>query len=110
MLCNLAVTALLLYYLQPICGINEDQVKKLESAMVVVTKAIEVIDAEWSVHQYPLFLKSCSMHKSAWDMMKYKYSQRILSQFTKNTRVSFVISFLGRCVAFLQTVIYAFYS
>lgn len=75
---------------------NDAFLSKLREAQTVNNRSIESIYNEWSVREYPLFLKSCFMHKSSWEIMKFKLMSRIISAFESKEKKSFVISFLGR--------------
>jgi hypothetical protein len=75
---------------------NEDFAKKLELSLSKTELALKSILTEWDVKDYPNFLKSCFMHKSSWEIMKYKLMQRLLSASVVKTRKNFVVSFLGR--------------
>lgn len=77
-------------------ALNEDFVKKITSASDKTQSALKGLLNEWSVKEYPNFLKSCFMHKSSWEVMKYKFMHRVLSASVGNTRKSFIASFLGR--------------
>ena len=90
-LCTILLTGL-------IEGSNEAFITKLKSAMTVANSSIDGIYKEWSINEYPLFLKSCFMHKSSWEIMKFKLMGRIISAFELKTKKSFVISFLGRFI------------
>lgn len=94
---------ILLLFLSLCQAVNEEFIAKMEAAKAATSDAIHNIRSEWQVDLYPNFLKSCSMHKSAWEFMKNKLMQRILEHevpATKATaRKEFVISFLGSSVA-----------
>jgi len=90
--------------LSPQCrAVNEEFVAKMEAAKTATSNAIHNIRSEWQVDLYPNFLKSCSMHKSAWDFMKNRFMQRILEHVVDSTKATarreFVITFLGSSVA-----------
>lgn len=75
---------------------NEEFLLKLQNALVVTNQTIASIHDEWKIDEYPLFLKSCFMHKSSWEIMKFKFMGRIIAAFEAKERKNFVISFLGR--------------
>lgn len=76
---------------------NEDFVKNLNDGKDVANKAISSLYTEWAIDQYPNFLKSASMHKSSWELMKFKFMEKILSAATgSGVKKDLVISFLGR--------------
>ncbi len=77
-------------------SLNEEFVKKLDASSTKTEATLKSILTEWSVKDYPNFLKSCFMHKSSWEIMKYKMMQRVLSANLSKSRKSFVASFLGR--------------
>jgi hypothetical protein len=77
-------------------AMNEDFVKKLDLSSSKTELALKAILKEWDVKDYPNFLKSCFMHKSSWEIMKYKLMQRVLTASVSKTRKNFVASFLGR--------------
>lgn len=81
---------------------NDAFLSKLREAQVVNNRSIESIYNEWSVREYPLFLKSCFMHKSSWEIMKFKLMSRIISAFESKEKKSFVISFLGRLLIIIN--------
>lgn len=78
--------------------LNEEIIAALNDKVDEVNKAILDINSEWKITEYPLFLKSCAMHKASWELMRYKYMQRILSAKVNKKREKFVISFLGSSV------------
>ena len=78
---------------------NDAFLSKLREAQIVNNRSIESIYNEWSISEYPLFLKSCFMHKSSWEIMKFKLMSRIISAFESKEKKSFVISFMGRLFA-----------
>jgi hypothetical protein len=85
-------------------AINEEYTKKLEAAFAKVTASVLDINKEWSINLYPAFLKTCAMHKSSWEVLKYKYMKKILSVLHSKTRGKFVASFLGRYIRILINV------
>jgi hypothetical protein len=76
--------------------VKEEFLKKLRNALEVTKDTIQKISDEWDIPHYPRFLKSCFMHKSAWETMKWKYMSKILKREISGEPVSFVISFSGR--------------
>ena len=84
---------------------------QLQQALHVLELSINTIYDRWKVAEYPKFLKSCSMHKSAWDLMKLKFVSKIIAAHEQHSvsagndhkneisPVSFVMSFLGSSVA-----------
>lgn len=78
---------------------HEDVLKVLENAKPIVETAIKAIYDEWEIDKYPNFLKSLSMHKSGYELMKSKFMSRILSSNkVPGQKGSFVASFLGSSV------------
>lgn len=82
-----------------VVGVNEQFIEKLALAKNVTDVEIEKIYQEWAIKDYPNFLKSCSMHKSSWELMKYKLILKILSAHTTASSQDYVLSFLGSSVA-----------
>lgn len=78
-------------------AVNENFVQKMQSASELVTKSINSIASEWAIKEYPGFLKSCFMQKHSWELMKYKFIQKITA--AAFHRQDFVISFTGSSVA-----------
>eukprot|EP01038_Epipyxis_sp_PR26KG_P009356 gene9356-12606_t len=78
---------------------NSGHIKKLEHGFEKANEGIMAISKEWSIDLYPKFLKSCAMQKHSWELMKYKYMQRILRALESNKRQEFIISFLGSSVS-----------
>jgi len=72
--------------------------KLLSTAINKTQELIQSIHDEWEIGKYPNFLKSCFMHRSSWEMMQYKYMQRLLLAMTTNKPQKFVISFTGSSV------------
>lgn len=77
-------------------AVNEEFVKSLTAAKDTANKAISALYNEWAIDQYPNFLKSASMHKSSWELMKFKFMEKILSAAIAGSKKDLVISFLGR--------------
>jgi hypothetical protein len=78
---------------------HEEMLKILDNAKTVTESAIKAIYDEWEVDKYPNFLKSCSMHKSGYELMKMKLMSRILSSNeVPGHKGTFVASFLGSSV------------
>ena len=88
--------SLILLFLISCSALNEELIKKLTSASDKTQSALKGLLNEWSVKEYPNFLKSCFMHKSSWEIMKYKFMHRVLSASVSNSRKTFIASFLGR--------------
>lgn len=76
----------------------EEMVSKLELAADATKGSIGSIFNEWQIDKYPLFLKSCFMHKLSWELMKLKFQKKILSALVPKDgeKTKFVISFTGR--------------
>ena len=55
---------------------------KLTTAKKSAADQIKILTDFWEVDKYPLFLKSCEMHKSSWEFMKIRFMQ---SRKNKNT-------------------------
>ncbi len=77
-------------------ALNEEFIKKLGLSSTKTEVSLKSLLEEWHVKEYPNFLKSCFMHKSSWEIMKYKFMHKILSANLSKTKKSFVASFLGR--------------
>lgn len=75
---------------------SDSFLNKLKNALEVTKDSIKKISDEWEIPNYPRFLKSCFMHKSAWEIMKWKYMRKILEKEITKNHVAFVISFSGR--------------
>ena len=73
--------------------------EKVKKALLVTTESIKKLSDEWHIEKFPLFLKSCSMHKSSYELMKLKFIERILQARESKSTKPFVISFLGSSVA-----------
>ncbi|KAJ1394190.1 hypothetical protein B484DRAFT_407962 [Ochromonadaceae sp. CCMP2298] len=79
--------------------INVDLVSKLNDAIAVSQKSIEHIFDLWDVKTYPNFLKSCTMTKLSWELLKLKFQARILESLEPSEApAKFVISFTGSSV------------
>lgn len=87
-------------------AINDEILAKIHKSMEATNKSIDAISTEWSIKEYPNFLKSCFMHKSSWDIMKFKYKARILDAYMSNIPTSFVISFTGSSVTAGHDILY----
>eukprot|EP00428_Durinskia_dybowskii_P085305 CAMPEP_0170431214 /NCGR_PEP_ID=MMETSP0117_2-20130122/41279_1 /TAXON_ID=400756 /ORGANISM="Durinskia baltica, Strain CSIRO CS-38" /LENGTH=599 /DNA_ID=CAMNT_0010690749 /DNA_START=31 /DNA_END=1830 /DNA_ORIENTATION=- len=75
--------------------------EKLEKAAGVAASTIASIRAEWQIDSLPYFLKSCSMHKLSWELMKLKFQKKILAAISStptSSKTKFVISFTGSSV------------
>ncbi len=75
---------------------SEELKTKLKSALEKTTTTIHSLEKEWAISNYPNFLKSCYMHKSSWEVMKWKYMMKILNAAVNQKKEKFVISFTGR--------------
>ncbi len=74
---------------------NELQTK-LTTALATSKGVLDSLRKEWQIEKYPYFLKSCFMHKSSWEVMKWKYMVKILNAAINKKNEKFVISFTGR--------------
>lgn len=94
-LCLVATLAIILNISS---ALNEELVSKLEVAATATKGSIGTIFNEWQVDKYPLFLKSCYMHKLSWELLKLKFQKKILSALAPQNgeKTKFVISFTGR--------------
>ena len=101
---------LLILLLLPAAAINEALTATLTGSLSKTTEALQSIWAEWQIDKFPAFLKSASMHKSAYELLRLKFAEKILlahasgSSTTSGaaatpTATRFVISFLGSSVA-----------
>lgn len=77
-------------------ALNEDFVAKLQTTAEKTDQIITSIFKEWEVDKYPNFLKSCFMHKSSWEIMKFKLMDKIISAQLSGTPKPLKISFMGR--------------
>jgi hypothetical protein len=59
--------------------------------------AIQTIEKEWSLQQYPFFLQSVKMHNRGWERMKNRFEKKILEGI-RNGRSDFIAGFLGSSV------------
>lgn len=89
----------LLLLVGAVSGLNEEFVKKLEAGLEQAKGRIEEISKTWEIDHYPNFLKTCSMHKTSLEILKWKYMRKILSAHMHNKREKFVVSFTGRYTA-----------
>ena len=71
-------------------------IEKIDKAINIAKNQIAAIHKEWQIDTYPNFLKSCFMHKSSWEILKYKYLERLLDAAVSKTPKKFVASFSGR--------------
>lgn len=94
----LFLIALLGAFLNQTSALNEELVSKLEAAGTATKGSLGSIFNEWQIDKYPLFLKSCFMHKLSWELMKLKFQKKILSALAPKSaeKTKFVISFTGR--------------
>jgi hypothetical protein len=86
----------LLLSIVSVSALNEALVEKLAKAIEITTAKIQDIHKEWDISNYPNFLKTCSMHKTSLEIMKWKYMKKIVDAHTKGDKVKFVASFTGR--------------
>lgn len=70
--------------------------QRVHAAIELTNATISAIRNEWQIDKYPNFLKSCFMHKLSWEIMKWKYEQRILTAMITGQPTKFVLSFTGR--------------
>lgn len=75
---------------------NKAIFEKVDHAIKVAKEQIAALHQEWEVDKYPNFLKSCFMHKSSWEILKYKYLDRLLQSIVTQKPQKFVASFSGR--------------
>lgn len=76
---------------------GNDMTATIEKGIEHTKERIAALHQEWEISNYPNFLKSCFMHKSSWETMKYKYLEKLLLAITTSKKQSFVASFTGRC-------------
>jgi hypothetical protein len=69
----------------------------LESAKKETVAELTKIRNEWEIDKYPLFLKSCGMHKSSWELMKHRFMEVIIKGLEKKD-ATFDIAFMGSSV------------
>ena len=60
--------------------------------------AMQSIFETWEVDKYPNFLKSCSMTKHSWDIMKLKFRRKIIMAEMSGDSQNFTICFGGSSV------------
>jgi hypothetical protein len=72
--------------------------QKFQRALAKTKDSIRSLAEEWQIAKYPNFLKSCYMHKSSWETMKFKFMVKALSAAVSKHKESFVVSFTGRYV------------
>jgi hypothetical protein len=82
-----------------VSSINEDLTAKIVKALSMTESSLRRLGKDWQVERYPLFLKSCSMHKSSFELMKLKFIERMLQAEEAKAKRPYVISFLGSSVA-----------
>jgi hypothetical protein len=70
----------------------------VDKAIGIAKAQIASIHKKWKVDSYPNFLKSCFMHRSSWEILKYKYLDRMLDSIVSNSPKKFVASFSGSSV------------
>jgi hypothetical protein len=71
-----------------------DPFRELEIGAKITNKTMSKIARDWDFERYPLFLQSCFLHKTSWDLLKQKFAQRILSAFRRGPQL-FIVSFMG---------------
>eukprot|EP01039_Chlorochromonas_danica_P002031 gene2031-2214_t len=85
-------------------------VEKMQAALVAIKAKISEISHTWQIPSYPLFLRTCSMHKTSVEFMKWKYMKKILLAYNHqqqnkskdmadHQKEKFVISFTGSSVS-----------
>lgn len=97
MMVSLAII-LCFFTLQHVRGEDADTValiSKLQRSRDIADTAIRRIYIDWDIEHYPKFLKSCYMNKGAWELLKLKFTKKIISTDSSST---FIISFLGSSV------------
>eukprot|EP01040_Poterioochromonas_malhamensis_P018600 gene18600-21756_t len=77
---------------------NKAIFEKVDNAIKLAKEQIAALHKEWEVDKYPNFLKSCFMHKSSWEILKYKYLDRLLQSIMTQKPQKFVASFSGSSV------------
>ena len=70
--------------------------KKVHDASVLTESVLKKIYDDWQVEKYPNFLKTAFMHRSSWELMKYKFIHLILTTEITMKRKDFTIGFMGR--------------
>ena len=97
---KMKITLLLLIvlgvYVNVAQSLNENLLTKLDNAGIVTKKSIDFIYSKWQIDKFPYFLKSCYMHKTAWEMLKLRFQKKILAAMSTSKAQRFVISFTGR--------------
>lgn len=78
------------------CVGDESIIARVDKAIGIAKAQIASIHKKWNVDSYPNFLKSCFMHRSSWEILKYKYLDRMLDSIVSNSPKKFVASFSGR--------------
>ena len=66
-----------------------------------MTAALDELQARWRINEFPSFLQSMSASHAAWEVLKLKYSHKILSAAASSdsqAAPTFVISFMGSSV------------
>ena len=73
----------------------------LTNAKAETRAAIDRIRKEWDIDHYPNFLMSCQMHKSSWEILKFRFINTIANAIGDNSldNTDFLIAFMGSSVA-----------
>ena len=66
----------------------------LTNAIIETNSSLHQIESAWNIKRYPNFLQSCHMHKSGWELLKWKFTNRILSGLHKGPQ-NFSVCFMG---------------
>jgi hypothetical protein len=80
-----------------VAAASDSHLKSIAAAKKEVLSQLSSIRKEWEIDKYPLFLRSCQMHKSSWEMMKHRFMEAIVNGLEKKSE--FHISFMGSSVA-----------
>jgi hypothetical protein len=78
--------------------VEKDTTKILDSSLKATEDILNNIYTRWQINEYPHFLKSVEMSQASWNILKFKYEQKIMSALQENVTPKFVISFLGSSV------------
>jgi hypothetical protein len=77
---------------------EKDKTRILDTSLKATEDILNTIFTRWQVKEYPIFLKSVAMSHASWNILKFKFEQKIMSALGDNTTPKFVISFLGSSV------------
>jgi hypothetical protein len=77
---------------------GKDKTKILDDSIKATENILNTIFTRWQVKEYPVFLKSVAMSHASWNILKFKYEQKIMSALGDNATPKFIISFLGSSV------------